>query len=219
MPTYTFTRTREQFVKHVLYKLGAIGVGESVGGDDLQVVSDAIDLRLKELHVLGVLWWNVSGSATDIALTAGVATASISATDYLFPVSMAVRVGTEDHPLELIDHLTYQAIEDKASRGEPEQVFISGTTATFYPVPQSNYTAKLTYQAIAADSATGSAIDIRTESVRSFIDIVAGDLIEEYQIPEPKASRLLLRQSVGMKTLRALNQQRVSTSIISPDYY
>lgn len=219
MPTYTFTRTREQFVEKVLFKLGVLGAGDSVSGEDLSLVADAIDMRLKELHALGVLWWNVSGATTDVVLSSGVATATISATDYLFPVSMAVRVGTEDHQLELIDHRTYQAIEDKASQGEPERVFISGTTARFYPVPQSNYTAKLTYQAIAADSEAGAALDIRVEAIRSFVDVVAGDLIDEYEISEPKASRLLMRQELGLRTLRALNQQRVSTSTITPDYY
>jgi hypothetical protein len=219
MPTYTFTRTREQFAAKVLGKLGILAAGETAGGNDLALVSDAIDMRLKELHVLGVLWWNVSGAATDIALTAGVATATISATDYLFPVSMAVRIGTEDHELEIIDHRTYQAIQDKTNQGEPEQVFIQGTTVRFYPVPQSSYTAKLTYQAIAEDSATSTALDIRTEAIRSFIDVVAADLIEEYETPEPKASRLLAKQAVGLNTLRALNQQRVDVTTSQPDYF
>ncbi|MBP7484199.1 MAG: hypothetical protein KA781_02725 [Aquabacterium sp.] len=219
MPTYTFTRNREQFATKVALKLGVVATGETVGGNDLAVICEAIDLRLKELHVLGVLWWNVSGATTDVTLTGGVATATISATDYLFPVSMAVRVGTEDRPLEIIDHRAYQAITDKASQGEPENVFIQGSTARFYPVPSTAYTAKLTYQSIAEDSATSTPLDIRTEAIRSFIDVVAADLIEEYEVPEPKASRLMAKQEIGMRTLRALNQQRVSTATVTPDYF
>lgn len=219
MPTNTFTRNREQFATKVALKLGVVGTGETVRGNDLAVICEAIDLRLKELHVLGVLWWNVSGATTDLALTGGAVTATISATDYLFPVSMAVRVGSEDRPLEIIDHRAYQAITNKASQGEPEKVFIQGSTARFHPVPSAAYTAKLTYQAIAEDSAINTPLDIRTESTRSLIDVVAADLIEEYEVPEPKASRLMANQVIGMRTLRALNQQRVSTATVTTDYF
>lgn len=220
MATYVFALTREQMARKVLGKLGVLDTHESTSAHDLFVVTDAMDLRLKELHALGILWFNVAGSQTSVALTAGVSTASLSAiTDFLFPVSMMLTVGTSQYPLEIIGHAEYMAIQDKATQGEPEQVFISGTTATFYPVPAQNYTAKLTYQAIAADSETSQPLDLGSGMARAFIDVVAGDLVDEYQVQEPQASRLLVKQSQGMTILRTLNAQRVDNTTIQPSWY
>lgn len=219
MPTYAFTLNREEFAGKVLQKLGAVGPGQSVGGDDLSVVSDAIDLRLKELHALGVLWWQVSGASTSVSLTANVATATISPTDYLFPVSLMLVVGTDEYPIQIIGHREYMAIQGKAETGEPEKAFISGSTIRLWPVPQSNYTAKLTYEAIAADTETSVAPDIRVEAMRAFIDVVAGDLVDDYEAQEPKASRLLAKQVEGLRIIRTLNAQRVDNETISPEWY
>lgn len=219
MPTYAFTRNREQFAGDVLRKLGVLNAGGTPQARDYASVNTALDLRLKELHALGVLWWQVSGASTSVSLTGGVVSATISATDYLFPVSMAVVVGTDEIPLEIIDHRAYQAIPDKASTGEPEKVFISGTAARFWPVPQSNYTAKLTYQAIAADSEVSATPDVPVSCLRALVDIVAGDLVDDYETPEPKASRLLQKQVIGLTTIRALNAQRVDVATVTPDYF
>lgn len=219
MPTYAFTLTREEFARKVLGKLGVVGSADAVDGNDLADVSDALDLRLKELHALGVLWWQVSGASTSISLSSGVVTASIAASDYLFPVSFSLVVGTEEVPIEIIGHREYQAIQDKANTGEPEKAFFNGSTIRLWPVPQSNYTAKLTYEAIAADSASSTAPDVRTEAMRALIDVIAGDLVDEFEVPEPKASRLLQKQSIGLQIIRALNSQRVDATTVTPDWY
>lgn len=219
MPTYSFNLNREEFAGKVLQKLGVAAIGEPVSGDDLAVACDALDLRLKELHALGVLWWQVSGAATDISLTAGVATASIAATDYLFPVSLSLVVGSSEYPVEIIGHREYRAIVDKTESGEPVKAFFSGSTIRLWPVPQQAYTAKLTYEAIAADSEIGVAPDVRIESMRALIDVIAGDLVEDYETPEPKASRLYARQAEGLRIIRALNQQRVDSVTVTPDWY
>ncbi len=219
MPTYSFTLNREEFAGKVLQKLGVVGPGRTVGGNDLAVVSDALDLRLKELHALGVLWWQVSAAATSISLTAGVATASIAVTDYLFPVSFSLVVGVSEYPVEIIGHREYQAIQEKTESGEPVQAFFSGSTIRLWPVPQSNYTAKLTYEAIAADTESGQAPDVRVESMRALIDVIAGDLVDDYETPEPKASRLLIKQADGLRIIRALNSQRVDAATVTTDYF
>jgi hypothetical protein len=219
MPTYTYTLNREKFAGKVLSKLGVLAGNQSPHGNDLALVTDAMDLRLKELHALGVLWWQVSAAATSISLTANVVTATISPTDYLFPVSLSLVVGSSEYPIEIIGHREYMAIEDKADTGEPEKAFISGSTIRLWPVPQQNYTAKLTYEAIAADTQTGTSPDVPVESMRALIDVIAGDLVDDYEIQEPKASRLLARQADGLRIIRALNQQRVDSVTLTPEWY
>ena len=220
MATYAFSLTREQMARKVLGKLGALDPNDPTSAQDLVVVSDAMDMRMKELHALGILWFNVAGAQTDVALTSGTATASLSAiTDFLFPVSMMLAVGNDQFPIEIIGHAEYQAIQDKARQGEPENVFISGETARFYPVPQQNYTANLTYQAIAADAEISQPLDLGAGMARSFIDVIAGDLIDEYQVQEPQASRLIARQGQGLAMLRTLNAQRVNATTTQPSWY
>lgn len=219
MPTYTFTRTREQMRDMILRRLGVLEAGQTADNGDSEVVYEAMNLRLKELHRLGVLWWQVSGATTDVTLTGGNASATISATDFLFPVTMAIRVGVDDKVLEVISHREYQAIPNKADQGEPEVVFVSGSTARFWPTPDINYTAKLTYEAIAADLEQNTAPDIEVASMRSFALLVAGDLVDDFGLPEGKAQRLLVQQPAALATLRTLNTQRVTSTTVESDYF
>ena len=71
MATYTFTRTREQMRDMIGRKLGIKESGQELDSEDAAIVLEAMDLRLKELHRLGVLWWQVSGASTSITLTGG----------------------------------------------------------------------------------------------------------------------------------------------------
>lgn len=215
MPSYTFTRTLAQMRKLVLRRLRYLDPDESPTATEEAIVDEAIDLRLKELHALGTLWFNVSGATTDLALTSGTATKSLSAvTDFLYAISVNLRIGTDDWPIELISHKQYQDIENKAEQGEPEQVFIAGGTAYFWPTPDDNYTAKLTYHAIAADTSSPSAPDIPVAMMRSLVTLVAADLVDDFTVPEALAQRLLAQAVVAERTIRTLNTERVDNATV-----
>jgi hypothetical protein len=220
MPTYTFARTLPQLQKLILRKLRYLDPNESPSADDAALVNEAIDLRLKELHALGILWWNVSGATTNVAMTAGVATVSLSAvTDLLFPVSMVLRVNGEDLPIEIISHRQYQAIPSKTESGEPEKAFFDGSTVYFWPVPTSNYTAKLTYQAIAADTNNPDSVDIPVSMLRSFVTLVAADLVDDFGVPEAFAQRLMVQARDAAVTMRILNTERVDSATTAPEWF
>lgn len=219
MPTYTFSRSREQMRDMIARKLGIKEAGQDLGSEDAEIVYEAMNLRLKELHRLGVLWWNVSSAATSIALTGGQVTASIAETDYLFPVSLMLTIGTDEAEVELIGHREYMAITDKASSGEPVKAHISGATIRLYPVPSQDYTAKLTYQAIAADVENGAAVDVPVEMMRSFAVLVAGDLVDDFDLDANAAARLLAQAEPAMRNIRVLNAQRVTTTNVTAEYF
>lgn len=220
MPTYSFTRTLPQMRTAVLRKLRYLDPGEAASADDTAVVDEAIDLRLKELHALGVLWFNVSGAMTDLALTADVATKSLSAvTDFLFPISVSLRLNGDDIPLDIISHREYQAIENKADTGEPEQVFFSGGTAYFWPTPDDNYTAKMTYQAISADTNSPDAPDVSVSMLRSLITLVAADCADDFGVPEQRVMRLKAEADRAEKTILTLNTERVGNSTVEIEPY
>lgn len=214
----TFSLDREAIVRKVLGKLGVLDPNETTKPEDSEAVGDAIDLRLKELHALGVLWFGVGGAQTSVSLTASTATASAPA-DFLFPVSMMLVVGNEQDPIEIIGHRQYQAIQDKGAAGQPDKAFFHGSTIRLHPVPSSDMTAKLTYQAIADDSAQATDLDLGAGMQRAFIDLVAGDLIDDYQVSGEHAARLMARQSQALVVLRTLNAQRIDTETVSPNWY
>ncbi len=219
MPTYTWTRTRQEVRDKVLRMLGVLGAGQTAAPEDSVVVFEAIDARLKELHALGILWWNVAGAATNLTLTAGQATTTIAAADYLFPVSLMLTVGTSQQPVEIIGHREYQALTNKTDRGEPARAYFDGATVYLFPVPQISGTAQLTYQAIAADGESTATPDVRVEALRCLAQIVAGDLVDEFDQPEQKTQRLIALQAQALRTLRALNQQRTDATTVTPDWY
>lgn len=220
MPTYAFTRTREQMRDMIARKLGIKEAGQTMGGEDAAIIYEAMDLRLKELHSLGILWWQVSAASTSVSLVSGTATATISPTDYLFPVSLMLTVATDEQPIEIIGHAAYMAIPDKTSQGDPVQAYISGSTIRLWPVPQQNYTAKLTYQAIAADVENGVAPDVPVSMMRAFSDVVAGDLVEDWPDIDPiKAARLMSKGAIAIRQIRALNSERVQSTTVETEYF
>lgn len=218
MPTYSFTRTREQLADRVLRKLGVLASSETADAGDVVLVYEAMDLRLKEMHRIGTLWHQVSGSASNVNLVAGTATASAPA-DFLFPVSLAIRIGSEDVPIEIVDHATYQRIPNKLDQGQPESVFMVGSTLTFWPVPDDNYSAKLTYEAIAADTFGATAPDIPVSMMLALTIVIAYDLRTEFGIPPTRASRIEMDYPEAMRTIMALNKQRVDISTVEMSSY
>jgi hypothetical protein len=178
-----------------------------------------MDARLKELQTLHILWWNVTGAQTSLPLTAGVATATIGAADFLYPVTATVLVGNEERPLRVVSHREYQALPNKGDRGEPELLFIDGALCRFWPVPRSNTTANLTYQAISADVQSGTVPDVPPGAMRAFALLVAGDLVDEFGLSGEQAARLTARQTESMRTLRMIGQQRVDTAPVVAEYF
>lgn len=220
MATYTFSRTREQMRDMIARKLGIKEAGQELDAEDAEIVYEAMNLRLKEMHRLGLLWWQIGGAETSVTLTGGTATATITPTDYLLPVSLMLTVGTEQQPIDIIGHREYQAIHDKAQTGTPEKAFISGATIRLYPVPLTSGTAMLTYEAIAADLEAATAPDLPVEMMRSLACVVAADLLDDFDSIDPnKAVRIMSGVEPAMRTIRALNAQRVDSATVTPEYF
>lgn len=214
----TFTRTREQFRDMVLRKLRVLGVDRTPQGEEEAIVIEALDVRLKELHRLGVLWWKVSSTLTDVTLTANVATAN-APSDILFPVTLHIRHNDEDLPVDLIDHRRFQEIGTKSDTGIPEQAVLFGGAFRFYPVPDSSYTAKLTYQKIIDDSAASTAPDVIVSALRWLKDLVAYDCADDFRVPEPRMIRLEREAGVAERKLRALFPQRIEPQPVEAEYF
>jgi len=216
----SFTRTREQLRDMILRKLSVFEEGQDPSPSDTLSVYEGLDLRLKEMHAIGTLWWKVQAASVPVTITSGVATASLPA-DFLFPVSLRfpVGIGGDSDEIEIVGHTQFQSIPDKSEKGQPRQALFSGQTLYLNPVPQGNGTIQLTYEAIIQDTEQSTPPDIPVPMLRCLAVIVAYDLADSFSVPEQKIRRLREEASSALTEITILNRQRVKTSRATPDYF
>lgn len=215
--TYSFTRTREQIGSMVLRKLRRLGAAQTPSSGDLEIVYEAVDLRLKEMHRLGIFWRNVSSVPLSFTVTAAVNSASATA-DIAFPIALTIRDGSADEPVQIISKLAYAKIENKADTGLPTQaLWNGGATFTFYPVALTTTTARLTYQSIADDTAASTAPDVDVAMMRWLKDIIAYDLGDEFGVPEARMNRWQKESIRAEINIRKLGVERVDYTEVAVD--
>jgi hypothetical protein len=214
----TFTRTREQLRSMVLRKLGVMGSSTSVVSADADIVYEAIDLRLKELHQKGILWRKVDKVPATFAISAGVASAHASTNDILFPIHMTVSDGSLDEPLTIIGPVEYSRIENKNDAGLPEKVLWKGSTEfMLYPVPLAASTVKIVYEKIADDTTAGSAADVDVSMMRHLKDIIAYDIADDFGVDEGKIQRLGKEAMMAENNIRKLSVERKAFAPVQVD--
>jgi len=213
--TISFTRTREQLCRMVLRKLGVLASGGADVSADMDVVYEAIDVRVKEMHRQGIFWRKVDETALSFSLTASTSSAS-STVDILFPIKMTVVDTSVDFPVDIISPVQYAAIVDKASTGIPSKALWKGSAEfLFWPVPYAATTAKLIYEKFADDTAASTAPDVEVSMLRWLQDIIAYDLGDAFAQSEPKMVRLRGEAQTAEKNIRKLNALRVNISTVS----
>ena len=215
--TTSFNLTRTQIAQRVLSKVIKIGAVTAASAD-ADVVYQALDLRLKEVHKLGIFWRKVTTVPTTFSLTASVATASAGAGEILFPIRMTWTNGPNDDPVDIIGKDEYAKIPDKTTRGIPEKVmWKGGTEFIFYPVPYADGTAKLLYERIADDTSAGAAIDVDVSMIRAFVDLIKYDVADDFSIPEATQQRWMLEAKKAELDIRKLSVQRTDYKPVAVD--
>jgi hypothetical protein len=215
--TTTFSRTREQLARMVLRKVGVLASGGSDVSADMEIVYEAVDLRLKEMHRLGTFWRTVVSVPSTFSLGAGIATASAGAS-VLFPLTMTFSDGSKDEPIQIIGVREYAKIVDKTQTGNPTKVlWKGGTEFIFWPVPSADGTAKLSYEQIADDTAAGTDPDIDVAMTRWVKDIIAYDLADEFGRDEVTIQRWMVESDKAERNIRKLNAQHVDYTTVAVD--
>ena len=221
--TTSFTRTREQLRSMVLRKLGVLGSSTSVVSADADIVYEAIDLRLKELHQMGVFWRKVSTVPVQFSLTAGINSAHVATNDILFPLALTVVDYSLDEPLDIIGPLEYARISDKNYSGLPERVMWKGSTEfVFHPIPTLNTTVKLVYEKLADDTSAGAAPDVEVSMIRWLKDIIAYDVGDDFGVDEQRMARFGKDAIAAEVSIRMLAVERKDYTTVAvddwPDY-
>lgn len=211
--TTSFTRTRNQIATMVLGKLGIAAPSSA----DSDIVYEAMDMRLKEMHRLGIFWRKVSTTPATFSLTANVATASATA-DILFPISMTVMDTSLDEPVFVIGLQEYAKIENKAEQGLPTKaMWRGGVEFIFHPVPTAATTAKLVYERLADDTTASAAADIEVSMIRWMKDIIAYDIGDTFGQTEQKMMRLMKESEIAERNIRKLAVERKDFATIAVD--
>lgn len=212
--TTSFTRTRTQIATRVGSK---VLKDASTVSADLDLIYEALDLRLKELHKKGTFWRKVTEVPVTFSLTASVATASAGAGDILFPIKVTFSNGSRDEPVNLLGKREYAEIEDKSRTGTPTHVlWKGGAEFVFYPVPTANGTGKLLYEKIADDTSAGG-IDIDVSMIRPMIDIIKYDVADDYGIDEQTLLRWRAEAIQAEKDIKTLGVQVVDYEPVAVD--
>jgi hypothetical protein len=208
--TVAFTRTREQIGDLVLGKLGVKDSQNSASAADLALVYEAMDLRLKEMHRLGMFWRNVSEVTVPITTTGGTATAA-GPSDVLYPIGLWYQGSNFQDHITIVNPSTYADIENKTEAGLPEvALWKADGTFVFWPVSSSAITVNLLYQKVADDTLASTAPDVEVSMIRWLKDILAYDLGDQFSVPEQKMVRFERESKEAEKNIRALQpQQRV----------
>lgn len=216
--TTSFTRTREQVAQMTLRKLRVLAIGLTPTANQYTILYEAIDLRLKEMHRLGVFWRKVTNVPVTFSLSGSVATASAGAGDILFPLNLTYTNGSNDDPIKIIGIHEYAQIEDKSRGGNPTKaLWKGGSEFIFYPIPQSDGTAKLVYEKIADDTATSTAPDVDVSMMRWLKDIIAYDVGDDFGTPEDRMARFQREAAIAELNIRRLAVQRVDMLPVAVD--
>jgi hypothetical protein len=202
----------------VLRKLGVMGGATSVVSADADIVYEAIDLRLKELHKKGILWREVDKVPASFAITAGIVSAHASTNDILFPIHMTVTDGSLDEPLTIIGPIEYSRIENKNDAGLPEKVLWKGSTEfMLWPVPLATSTVKIVYEKIAEDTTAGAAADVDVSMMRHLKDLIAYDVADDFGVDEMKIQRLGKEAMMAENNIRKLSVERKDFAPVQVD--
>jgi hypothetical protein len=221
----SFTRTTAQLADMVLRKLGVLGSGLSVSSaaSDVTIVTEAIDVWIKQAHREGIYWRKVTKRPLSFTIPANTASASAASVgDMLFPISMHVMVNSVDEPVDIIGPMEYADISEKSFQGPPTKALWTGSASAefiFWPIPTVATTAKLIYEAIPDDTTANAAIDVDVSNLRWVKDIIAYNLADEYEVPEAKIQRWAKEAEFAMVKLRKLNALRVDPKIVPVDNF
>ena len=217
--TTSFTRTRTQIAQRVLGQVIKIGAVTAASAD-AETVFEALDLRLKSMHKLGIFWRKVTTVPTTFSLTSSVASASAGAGDILFPLKVTFTDGSLDEPLELIGPREYAAIEDKGRIGVPEKVmWKGGTELLFYPVPGSDGTAKILYERIADDTSAGAAVDVDVAMILPLMKLVRYDIADDFGVDEVTQNRWSKEAERAERDIQKLAAPRIDYRTVQVDDY
>lgn len=227
--TATFSRNRDQLIASALRKISAFESGETPDSQSVSDAADALNAMIKHWQASGIhIWRMAEGTVTPVVGQVSYTLGTAPAVKPLKIIS-ARRSNTTsliDVPLEEMDRTEYMELPNKTSTGSVNSFFYdrrSGTILTgllyLWPAPDSTgETIKYTYARPIQDfTVAGDDADLPQEWIRAIEWGLADELADEYDVPEPKRTRIERRAAQYLNEVNWWERELVSFQLV-PDF-
>lgn len=223
--TAIFARNRDQLIKSALRKVNAFEAGETPDSDSVSDASDALNAMVKHWQASGIQIWRMTEST--VTLVAGQTSYTLGTDPSTKPLKIisARRFNTTsliDVPLDEMDRVEYQEMPNKTSTGAVNSFFydrqVGLGTIYFWPAPENTAEIiKYTYARPIQDfNAAGDSPDFPIEWTRAVEWGLADEIADEYDVPEPKRTRIERRAAQYLAEVNWWERELVSIEFV-PD--
>lgn len=223
--TAVFSQNRNQLIGSALRKVNAFESGETPDDQSVRDASDALNAMIKHWQASGIQIWRMAEGTVTLAV--GQASYTLGTDPSVKPLKIisARRFNTTsliDVPLDEMDRVEYQEMPNKTSTGAVNSFFYDrqNGTGTFYVWPSPENTEeiiKYTYARPIQDfSAAGDSADFPIEWTRAVEWGLADEIADEYDVPEPKRTRIERRAAQYLAEVNWWERELVSIEFV-PD--
>ena len=214
--SYSFDLNRNAIIKTAARQAGIIGPGVEPSANDLNTLSDLLNVEVKALQAEGVILSTIE--RVTATLTAGTATVSVAA-DTIdvdgsgFVTPTGASAGTSNTIVFPMTRAEYMALSDPATQGVPTRFYLeklNTLTVYLYPVPDAN-TASFTYARVRLlkDMDTGSVtLDLPSRWLKSVISRLAHQAALTYQKPLDRVQYLKAESEQQMSMAMGQDAER-----------
>lgn len=149
-------------ITDALQILGQIGAGQTASDEDHSLCMTALQNIIKELPLHGVSWPKMTVTPVALAWSAGTPAKVTMPVDYYGVPVVSYVANAVNIDIEIITKAVYDAIQQPDYVAlYPQKLYIApNNTGFLWPVPSSDPSLKLTYQAIALDAAVAAMPDV-----------------------------------------------------------
>ena len=143
---FDFVQTRTQIIEGALRKVGALGFGESVSGEEAVNAVIALNEMVKEWQTRDIFLWQLQ--LVTVTINANTASAALPTDPPVLGLDDAqyLETGSTYQDIEIISWREYQAIETKADSGKIQKITMDnarGGSVFVYPVPTATTTVRI----------------------------------------------------------------------------
>lgn len=219
---YDFVQTRTEIIEGALRKVGALGFGENVTGEEGVNAAIALNEMVKEWQTRDVLLWQLT--PLTLTFTASNASASLPLDPPVIGIDEAQRLvtGSVYESMEVISWRDYQAIETKADPGSPLKITMDNArngSAYVYPTPTATETVRILAITKLKDWDTTVATGDMPEHWGLALKYgLAAILADDYKLPLSERSALAAKAQYYFGRAKGSDRDRADKLVIKGSY-
>lgn len=219
---FDFIQTRTQIIEGALRKVGALGFGENVSGEEAVNAAIALNEMVKEWQTRDIFLWQLQ--PVTVTVTANVASVALPTDPGIIGIDDAQYLvsGTQYEDIEIISWREYQAIPVKTDSGPIQKLALSNAragTAYVYPVPTATTTVRLLAIAKLRDwdvtTATGDMPEHWSLALKYGL---ASILADDYKLPLSERNSLTQKAQYYFSRAKGSDRDRADRMVIKGLY-